>query len=726
LLFREEVKAAFVPANITNAVFGAVNTSLAASAATYSANMAQQTAYSQGANMAQQTAYTQGAGMAQQTAYTQGANVTQATIGTTAKTATSTKGIAGKIAVMSVKAKLISAIAAVAVVGVVGVGVKNIVDNKVEETVSNIDEEEEWEKEYRKILLSDETAIGFDLNDFSGDGIPGMVVLSEEELKVYFYKEDGTFVLQELPKIDTYVYDETEYYPTVYCSKELDFGYDIDEGRVITLGTVTYSTDLLETSGIIAIYYDYSNGGYITGLDSGSFYCSDDAIDIDYEIRDNTTSYQIKDDVEIRETIQEAQAGFNEIIYSGLSEDEITARFEEFKRDGNRERKYNEVEKIVEVTESESENIRVLAQYVTMASDVSANGSQMYASDDMICEFISYLANDNANTEGRPYDNLLPNVVSSSSGGQAYTQQGINEYALKVFGTEVNNLNSAWPDQIDNGIYYGMEAQFPSGYKTTVDEVTLYENQYTVVGTVDVGSYPNIDVYLPIYTEAYNYTMVLTKDEESPFGFRFDSISYTEGELDEADQLAYAKFLMRDIVDYPSLYKEYYPADADLRNLYFATNDIDGDGQDELFIAYYADNLYGEDQHPNRIVNILSIKDGKLVELGGDTVYEGLMLWSVYENGMLLTETYIGDNETHFYNIYTGEYWEGCTWLLENEGTIDVERSGIHFHNLSDGGIYISGDEAKAYYKEICQGERQYLTWHKATYDNLDDYLYPY
>jgi hypothetical protein len=102
------------------------------------------------------------------------------------------------------------------------------------------------------------------------------------------------------------------------------------------------------------------------------------------------------------------------------------------------------------------------------------------------------------------------------------------------------------------------------------------------------------------------------------------------------------------------------------------------------------------------------------------------MLWSVYENGMLLTETYIGDNETHFYNIYTGEYWEGCTWLLENEGTIDVERSGIHFHNLSDGGIYISGDEAKAYYKEICQGERQYLTWHKATYDNLDDYLYPY
>jgi hypothetical protein len=271
-----------------------------------------------------------------------------------------------------------------------------------------------------------------------------------------------------------------------------------------------------------------------------------------------------------------------------------------------------------------------------------------------------------------------------------------------------------------------MEAQFPSGYKTTVDEVTLYENQYTVVGTVDVGSYPNIDVYLPIYTEAYNYTMVLTKDEESPFGFRFDSISYTEGELDEADQLAYAKFLMRDIVDYPSLYKEYYPADADLRNLYFATNDIDGDGQDELFIAYYADNLYGEDQHPNRIVNILSIKDGKLVELGGDTVYEGLMLWSVYENGMLLTETYIGDNETHFYNIYTGEYWEGCTSLLENEGTIDVERSGIHFHNLSDGGIYISGDEAKAYYKEICQGERQYLTWHKATYDNLDDYLYPY
>jgi hypothetical protein len=213
--------------------------------------------------------------------------------------------------------------------------------------------------------------------------------------------------------------------------------------------------------------------------------------------------------------------------------------------------------------------------------------------------------------------------------------------------------------------------------------------------------------------------MTVVKNDNSPFGYTFQSISYEPEELLLENAVTY-----EDILLYPSSHSEYYPSGTDMNNLYFATDDIDGDGQDELLIAYNEGVFYSEDAHPNRIVNILTMKDGKVADFDGDAIYEGLAVWSIYDNGELLTETNIGSDETHFYNIYTGEYWEGCTAALDNGGTSAVDRSGIIFTLTPDGSVDIRGNEAKTLYNEICQGERQYLAWHKATSENIEKYLY--
>lgn len=80
------------------------------------------------------------------------------------------KHLLGKMTEASLKAKVAA--------GAIGAGAVVAVGSAA--YVAMQDKGEPWEEEFRKILMEDDEAVGFDLNDFEEDGIPELIVLNQD------------------------------------------------------------------------------------------------------------------------------------------------------------------------------------------------------------------------------------------------------------------------------------------------------------------------------------------------------------------------------------------------------------------------------------------------------------------------------------------------------------------------------------------------------------------
>lgn len=111
-----------------------------------------------------------------------------------------------------------------------------------------------------------------------------------------------------------------------------------------------------------------------------------------------------------------------------------------------------------------------------------------------------------------------------------------------------------------------------------------------------------------------------------------------------------------DILLNPTENGKYYPKSADYSDIWFAAADIDGDGEVELFIG----DRYDEGmQQPDRIYNVLSLKDGKIKDLNGNWVISKTAMFILFDNGILYDGFDDGSQLGTYINLKTGEYFEG-------------------------------------------------------------------
>ncbi|MDE6568681.1 MAG: sigma-70 family RNA polymerase sigma factor, partial [Lachnospiraceae bacterium] len=244
-----------------------------------------------------------------------------------------TKGVGAKtllekLASASAKAKITA--------GIIGVGAAVAVGSTI--YVALQDNGGSWEKEYRKILMEDDNAVGFDLNDFEEDGIPELVILEADgSVTLCSYKEG------EEPSVSSLKAGEERGDERHKVSEQNHYGYDLEYGRLINLMDVSVSVDGSVADHLtVPIYIQYLNGkrgnsekasyGYTVGIYPVEWaYFWGDA-----------DQYEISEE-EAMEHLAEAQSRFNEIIYTDISEGTIEGRFAEFKENGNRERERNSV-----------------------------------------------------------------------------------------------------------------------------------------------------------------------------------------------------------------------------------------------------------------------------------------------------------------------------------------------------------------------------------------------
>lgn len=111
-----------------------------------------------------------------------------------------------------------------------------------------------------------------------------------------------------------------------------------------------------------------------------------------------------------------------------------------------------------------------------------------------------------------------------------------------------------------------------------------------------------------------------------------------------------------DILLNPTENGKYYPKSADYNDIWFATADVDGDGDVELFIGdQYEEGM----QQVGRIYNILALENGKIKDLNGKWVYGRTAMFTLYDNGILYDGFDDGSGFGWYANLKTGEFYEG-------------------------------------------------------------------
>lgn len=663
LLFREDVQAAMVPKAVTSSVMSAA--SISAVSASASA----------------------------------GAGSTGAT------------SLFGKIAAASVKAKIIGAAVAVGVTGVIG------------GTMFKTDKQDDsWESKYKGYLLSEENVDGFDLNDFDGDGEPELIVYDEQHKGISLYGNRLKSGITTDNTAGSITHDNDVY------------GY-VDDKFVI-IGIQKWDTDNGVYETPYYYQYEYNNhkfertesliAGYTTMVNTGE-------VTLHYKETEKggTQEEVVTEDAVNR--INSIWLQMTPVEFTEIEEEAIDERIEEFKKNGNRPAKGNanadalqivepewEIatqEQEVEVSAEEQEAFRILAQFLTATRwGENLSGQEIVPNKQNTCDFIGWLSNENFEYNGWQYDKYLPARIAQDTYPKAFSEQEIKAYVKNVFGIELGAITSNWLQQSD-GLYIPMDAQYSSSDKCIIEKVSAKGNTYTVTGTDAFGEYPDIDSTEPVYIANYRFTMILEKSENSPFGYVVKSISYTEAELSGEDRESAAQNLLADILLYPSQHMEYYPAEADVSNMWFALADINGDGREEV--------LLGDDysfESPNRIINILAVTENGVEDLNGQDVYGRLQEWELYDNGILKTELGMGDNDTYFWNLNTREMWEAYTGIMAPGGSTAEDRTGVKFVQTPEH-REIEGEEAVSLLRELSSGTPMPIQWYQTTAENVAAYI---
>lgn len=395
----------------------------------------------------------------------------------------------------------------------------------------------------------------------------------------------------------------------------------------------------------------------------------------------------------------------------------------------------------IEVSEEEKEKFRLLVQFLTATrwgEDLS--GQEIVPNKENVCSFISRLADENHEYDGWPYAKYLPERVETES-SQSFTEQSIKDYVKEVFGIEIAGVEP-YTLYEQNGYYVPMGAQFSSADKCIIDKVVAKGDTYIVTGTDAFGEYPDIDSTEPVYIANYQFTMLLEKNEKSPFGFTLKSISYEAAELSEEDKESSANYLLKDILLYPSLHTEYYPfGDKEYQiwyntgevktekvnymekvsDIWFALADIDRDGSDEILVA----SCYSQKQFA-AIINILKYdkETYTVTDMDGNKIYEPIGTGQhLYDTGILRTCTEAATNNTFFWNLNTGEFWQGDQYLPVDM-SLSIAESEAHAELITPDGTVVSGEEGDELYASLSSGTEIPLLWYKATEENIDVFLF--
>ena len=682
LLFREEVYAAVVPQEITRNVLSSVSASTVTSGAMASAGV-------------------EGSGVTTANAVLSGV-----------------KSVVGKAVTTSIKAKIIGGLVGLGVIGTIGGAV--YMANKSDEVPT-------WESEYKEYLLDCDNATGFDLNDFDGDGIPELLVKTEAE-NITLYRFDNSEV-KEVYELVSYAEENTN---GLSATMECNYGYGMDYNEIVELDNWTgeYAGETYQMQ--TAVLYEYVAGELEQEYSAApSLTGNADDIQVGYYITKNGQSSVVSKEDGI-ESVKKYQNDFNEILYTIVASEEIDIRFEEFKNKGNRQRtqqnsdregsvennRESGEQKVIEVelSEGDRETLRILAQFFTATrwgEDLA--GVEIVPTEQNVCDFIGRVANENFEYNQWAYDKYLPTRIAEEQFRQVYTDNSIKEYVKSVFGLELSSINSFMLRE-ENGNYVTMEAQSSSVDKCEIIKVVKEGDVYIVTGRHAFGEYEEVESQEPTYMQTYNFTMEMTENEDSPFGYTLNSIKYELGEASKVEETN----KLKEILLYPKQYIEYYGNGADISDVWFAVADIDKDGQAEIFLA----KCYGKKQF-GIIYNILKYdKDNNVVtDIDGDKTYEAIGTGQhLYETGILRTCTDISTNNTYFWNLLTGEFWQGPQFKPMNDTVPSSEAKVCAELTCPDGSI-VTGEEGNELYESLMSGEELSLEWYKATVENVNSIL---
>ncbi|MBO5373802.1 MAG: sigma-70 family RNA polymerase sigma factor [Lachnospiraceae bacterium] len=503
LLFREDVLAAVVPQEITKNVLSAVSDMT-------------------------------------------GVAVNETTVGernviesTNASTATAIKGIMGKVSEASLKTKILGVVIITGIVGTVigatvsgGLFMSNKESDEIENSSANQVIERTWEEEHKAHLFmyadeGDLHASDFDIHDFDEDGIPEMLMYDEIEDGYHFCYFDKNDNRTKLP----FSFSNGE--------KAL-VGYTDDAKQLVMIWDNAFEIDAQQYVMPMVLIKEYENERLALKKEYrvvGTRLNSYGEHELDYELRELENGTDVCTDLTAEEYEKELEKIKNSLIemrHVEIEENAIDARFAEFKKNGNDsvkrvndDKKKEYVENIeVEVSEEERENLRILAQFFTATRwGENLSGMEIKPEEKDAWKFIERLGANNFSYQEYPYDKYLPKKADGQLYSQMYTKEDIREYVENVFGITSSYTDYTHYDvDTENFVYY--EAELESADKCEIQKIVKLEDTYRVTGQVAFGEYQDMDSIEPTYIATYDFTMMLIKNEDSPFGYILNRIRY--------------------------------------------------------------------------------------------------------------------------------------------------------------------------------------------------------
>lgn len=621
---------------------------------------------------------------------------------------TSKIGIWGKIAGASLKTKIVGSIVGVGFAGIVStVGIMNKTSEEATNAqATNAQQENSWEKVYSDIIMSERTKT-FDLNDFEEDGIPELVVTTNDDMFI-IYKYDGN--LQTVTagfNISTSVNDKMESYNN--STREHYVGYGISYNEIIDLMKLSYYKDgeiLFQKT--VPDYYIYEEGEFVTRVGLGVGYKADTGEVASYYLGEGNSKPLVSIE-EGNNYIKQMEDRFREIPFVEPSEENIKIKFEEFKKNGNAEREpylgevieYGrtqeeneiadeikpekeepEMEEKVNLEEGEREVFTIFAQFMSATSwGEELTGQTITPNEQNMMDFIWRVANENGEWQGCTYEKYLPEIAQYTYGEECFTEEALKAYIKGVFGIQLDsiNLDNAMGYLVENEMFMACEAQSESMDICEIREVYQKGDTYRVLGRNTFREWLDPDATEPEVWALYDFEMILEKSEESKLGYKFVQISYDVAE--NADTLRQS--LVGNMLLHPGEHMKYFPEDVDFNDIWFALADYNGDGVEEVFVGDGC--VWGD---PDRIFNIIVESDGQVIDCDGQHIYKRVSDFELYVNGVMCSYDPAGANYGTIWNLRTGEQWDGSMMKL-NE------------------------------YDTLCVGDTIKLNWYKATEENI-------
>lgn len=208
-----------------------------------------------------------------------------------------------------------------------------------------------------------------------------------------------------------------------------------------------------------------------------------------------------------------------------------------------------------------------------------------------------------------------------------------------------------------------------------------------------------------------------TMEKETSETETTEKLETETSEVEDAEREDNQKVTYRDILSDTSSYMEYYPSDTDFNSICFTIADIDGDGKNELLIG---DQYREYDEQPFRIINVLTEKDGEILDYDGDHTYENISEFVLYSNGILESYLWDGWNKTCLWDLTTGESWEGAKYKPV-EGSLDLpaDERETHAYLTDQNGTVYEGQAGDEEYQTLTQGETIPLIWYQVTEENM-------